>query len=127
MPAASRRLGALLLALTLSACAEPIQTLGLVASFSDDRFHVEWQTAQTKAGGPLIVGYVQNTRSSGVSNVRLRVETLDAQGKVIGTATGLAPGYLGGRSRTSFGVPLERTGVGYSVSVIGWDVAGNGQ
>ena len=127
MLAASRRLGALLLALTLGACAEPIQTLGLAASFSDDRFRVEWQTAQTKAGAPLIVGFVENSRSSGVSNVRLRVETLDAQGTVIGTATAFAPGYLGGRSRTSFQAPLQRTGPGYRVSVIGWDPAGNGQ
>ena len=126
MPAASRRLGALLLALTLGACAEPIQKQGLAVSFNDGRFQVEWQTAQTKAGAPLIVGFVENTRN-GVSNVRVQVQTLDAQGKVIGTATALAPGYLGGRSRTPFEVPLERTGVGYNISVIGWDTAGNGQ
>jgi len=126
VPAASRRLGALLLALTLGACAEPIQRQGLAVSFNDGRFQVEWETAQTKSGAPLIAGFVENTRT-GVSNVRLQVETLDAQGKVIGTATALAPGYLGGRSRTPFEVPLERTGVGYRVSVIGWDTAGNGQ
>ena len=124
---ASRRLGALLLALTLCACAEPIQTQGVAVSFSDGRFQVEWQTAQTKAGSTLIVGYVQNTRGGGVANVRLQVETLDAQGKVIATATALAPGYLGGFSRTSFEVPLARAGVSYSVSVIGWEAVGNGQ
>ena len=126
MPAASRRLGALLLALTLGACAEPIQRQGLAATFNDGRFQVDWGTAQTKTGSPLIAGFVQNIRG-GVSNVRLQVETLDAEGKVIATATALAPGYLGGFSRTSFEVPLQRTGLGYRVSVISWDIAGNGQ
>jgi hypothetical protein len=93
----------------------------------DGRFQVQWGTAQTKTGSPLIAGYVQNTRGGGVANVRLQVETLDAQGKVIATATALAPGYLGGFSRTFFEVPLERTGVGYRVSVAGWDTVGNGQ
>ena len=127
MAAASRRLAALLLIATLGACAEPIQNQGLAVSFSDGRFQVEWWTAQTKAGAPLIVGSIQNIGGGGVSNVRLHVETLDAQGTVIGTASALAPGYLGSRSRTSFEVQLQRTGVGYSVRVFGWDPVGNGQ
>jgi hypothetical protein len=48
------------------------------------------------------------------------------QGQVIGMATALAPGYVGGFSRIYFGVPLEKTGIGYRVSIIGWDPAGNG-
>jgi hypothetical protein len=127
--AASRRIGALLLSLTLGACAPQGQVgqRDMAASFSDDRFRVEWQTAQTKKGSPLIAGYVQNTRGGGVANVRLRVDTLDAQGQVIGTATALAPGYVGGFSRTYFEVPIEKTGIGYRVSIISWDPAGNGQ
>jgi len=127
--AVSRRLGALLLALTLGACAEPLQTQrpSLSVSFNDGRFQVEWGTTQTRTGSPAIAGSIQNTRGGGVSNVRLQVETLDAQGAVIATATALAPGYLGGFSRTSFEIPLQKTGVGYRVSVLGWDPAGNGQ
>jgi len=125
--AVSRRLGALLLALTLGACAGQVRDPGLTVSFSDTRFKVEWGTAQTKTGSPLIAGYVQNIRGGGVANVRLQVETLDAEGKVIASATALAPGYLGGFSRTYFEVPLERTGPGYRVSVIRWDSVGNGQ
>ncbi len=127
MAVASKRLAALLLALTLGACAGQARELGMAASFTDGRFQVEWQTAQTTKGAPLIAGYVQNTRGGGVANVRMKVETLDAQGQVIGTATALAPGYLGGFSRTYFEVPLETTGVGYRVSVASWDPAGNGQ
>ena len=126
---ASRRLAALLLALTLGACAGQVQVRqqDMAATFSDGRFQVTWEIAQTKKGSPLIAGYVQNTRGSGVANVRLGVDTLDAQGQVITTATALAPGYVGGFSRTYFEVPLQKTGIGYRVSIIGWDPAGNGQ
>jgi len=129
VPAASRRLVALLLALALGACAAPVQVRpsDISATFSDGRFQVTWETAQTKKGSPLIAGYVQNTRGGGVANVRLQVDTLDAQGQIVGTATALAPGYVGGFSRTYFEVPLEKTGIGYRVSIIGWDPAGNGQ
>jgi len=124
-------IGAALLAcvLSLGACAAPVQVRqqDMDATFSDGRFQVEWETAQTKKGSPLIAGYVQNTRGGGVANVRLQVDTLDAQGRVIATATALAPGYVGGFSRTSFEVPLEKTGIRYRVSIIGWDPVGNGQ
>ena len=128
MPAASRRLGALLLALVLGACATPAQVRpDISATFSDGRFEVTWETAKSKKDTQLIVGYVRNTRGNGASNVRLQVESLDAGGQVIGTSTALAPGYLGGFGRTYFEAPLEKTGVGYRVSIIGWDPAGNGQ
>ena len=127
MAVGSRGLAALLLMLTLGGCAGPVRELGMAASFTDGRFQVEWQTTQTAKGAPLIAGHVQNTRGGGVANVRMKVETLNAQGQVIGSATALAPGYVGGFSRTYFEVPLEKTGVGYRVSVASFDTAGNGQ
>jgi hypothetical protein len=99
----------------------------MAVMFTDGRFQVTWEPTLTKKGSLLIAGYVQNTRGGGVANIRLQVDTLDAQGRVIGTATALAPGYLGGFGRTFFEVPVEKTGIGYSVSIIGWDAAGNGQ
>jgi len=116
-------------ALALGACAAQVQVRqqDTTISFSDGRFQVEWETAQTKKGSPLITGYLQNTRGGGVASVRLRVDTLDAQGQVIATATALASGYVGGFSRTYFEVPLEKTGIGYRVSIISWDPTGNGQ
>lgn len=124
-------IGAALLAcaLSLGACAAqvPVRQQDMAVTFSDGRFKVTWETAQTKKGSPLIAGYIQNTRGGGIANIRLQVDTLDAQGQVIATATALAPGYVGGFSGTSFEVPLEKTGIGYRVSIIGWDTAGNGQ
>ena len=57
MAAASRRLAALLLILSLGACAGQARELGMGASFTDGRFQVEWQRAQTTKGAPLIAGY----------------------------------------------------------------------
>jgi hypothetical protein len=124
-------IGAALLAcaLWLGACAAQVEVRqpAMAVSFSDGRFQVTWEIAQTKKGSPLIAGYIKNTRGNGAANIRVRVDTLDAQGQVIATATGLAPGYVGGFGSTSFEVPLEKTGIGYRVSIIGWDPAGNGQ
>jgi hypothetical protein len=125
--AVSRRLAALLLILSLGACAGQARGPGVAASFSDGRFRIEWQTAQTAKGAPLIAGYVENTRGGGANNLRMKVETLDAQGQVIGTTTALVPGYVGGFSRTYFEVPLHETGVGYRVSVASFDQTGHGE
>jgi len=127
--AASSRIASALLALALCACAGPAQQQrpDLSATFSDGRFRVNWETAQTKKGAPLIAGYVENTRGNGAANIRLQVETLDAQGQVVATTTALVPGYLGGFSRTYFEAPLEKTGLGYRVTIASWDPAGNGQ
>jgi hypothetical protein len=121
---------ALLLALTLGACARDVvvyRTPGMSASFTDGRFQIEWGTAQTKDGKPLIAGYVTNTQGGGVNNIRIQAQTLDAQGQVVGTASALAPGYVGGFGRTYFEVPLEKTGPGYRVNVLSWIPVGNGQ
>jgi len=126
----SRPLGTLLLALTLGACAGQATRApapGLAASFTEGRFQVEWQTAQSKQGRPLVAGYITNTRGGGVTNLRVQAQTLDAQGQVTGRATALAPGYVGGFGRIYFEVPLETTGPGYLVSVLSWDPAGSGQ
>jgi len=128
--AASRRLAPLLLALTLGACNLPVvlyEKPGMSVSYTDGRFQIEWGTAQTKQGQPLITGYITNTRGGGVTNLRVQAQTLDAQGQVIDTASALAPGYVGGFGRTYFEVPLEKAGPGYRVNVLSWDPAGNGQ
>lgn len=128
MPAASRRLVALALALGLGACAPQIVSeRGTAVSFTEGRFQVTWEIARTKKGAPVIAGSVQNTRGNGVANIRVKVDSLDDQGQVIATTTGLAPGYVGGFSNTSFEVPIEKTGTNYRVSILGWDSAGNGQ
>jgi len=115
-----------LLALVLGACSGPVvlhQRPGLTAVYSEGRFTIEWGTAQTREGKPVIAGYITNTRGSGVTNLRVQAQALDAEGQVIDTGTVLQPGYLGGFGRTYFEVPLEKSGPGYRVNVLGWDSA----
>ena len=128
--AASRPFLALVLALTLGACAREVvlrSTPSMTATFTEGRFVVEWGTAQNAKNEPLIAGYVTNKAPGGVNNIRMQVETLDTNGQVIDTETALAPGYVGGFGRTYFEVSLKKPGVGYRVKVLSWDPAGNGQ
>ena len=128
--AASRAFLALVLSLTLGACAREVvlrSTPSMTATFTEGRFVVEWGTAQNAKSEPLIAGYVTNKAGGGVNNIRMQVETLDANGQVVETETALAPGYVGGFGRTYFEVPLKKPGVGYRVKVLSWDPAGSGQ
>ena len=62
-----------------------------------------------------------------MANIRLFVETFDAEGKVIGQAQGEALGNMLGRDRLYFEVPLQATGASYRVRVLSWDTFGTGQ
>jgi lipid-binding SYLF domain-containing protein len=87
---------------------------------------VEFEAGQSKKGQPMVSGYVYNEGRSGVANVRLLVESLDAQGQVVGQAQGVALGSLILRARGYFEVPIMTPGVRYRVRVISWDTIGIG-
>src|SRR5262249_6574993 len=91
--AASRPLAALVLALILGACAGPAaqnRPPGITASFEDGRFRVEWGTAQTRSGQPLIAGYISNTRGGGLNHIPMQIQTLDARGQALDHANARA-------------------------------------
>ena len=91
------------------------------------RFRIDGREAQSKRGSPVYSGYIYNDGGGGVANVRLLIETLDAEGKVIGEAQGTALGSMLGRDRLYFDVPLQATGASYRVRVLSWDTFGTGQ
>ena len=97
------------------------------AQMSAGRFRIDAQVVQSKKGTPVYSGYIYNNGGGGVANIRLLVETLDAEGKVIGLAQGVAPGSMLGRDRLYFDVPLEATGANYRVRVLSWDTFATGQ
>jgi hypothetical protein len=97
------------------------------AQMSAGRFRIDAQAVQSKKGTPVYAGYIYNDGGGGVANVRLLVETLDAEGKVIGQAQGTAHGSMLGRDRLYFEVPLEATGASYRVRVLSWDTFATGQ
>jgi hypothetical protein len=49
-------------------------------------FRIDAQVAQSRKNTPVYSGYISNSGGGGVANIRLLVETLDAEGKVIGQA-----------------------------------------
>ena len=91
------------------------------------RFRIDGQEALSKKGGPVYSGYVYNDGGGGVANVRLLIETLDAEGKVIGQGEGTALGSMLGRDRLYFEVPLQVTGASYRARVLAWDTFATGQ
>lgn len=97
------------------------------AQMSAGRFRVDAQVVQSKKGTPVYSGYIYNDGGGGVANIRLLVETLDAEGKVIGQGEGAALGSMLGRDRLYFEVPLQTTGVSYRVRVLSWGTFATGQ
>ena len=97
------------------------------AQISDGRFRIDAQVGQSKKGTPVYSGYIYNDGGGGVANIRLLIETLDAEGKVIGQAQGAALGSMLGRDRLYFEVRLEATGASYRVRVLSWDTFATGQ
>jgi hypothetical protein len=100
---------------------------GAHAQVGAGRFHEEIHAGQSKKGGPIVWGYLYNDGGGGVGNPRLLVETLDAQGQVIGQAQGEALGSLVARDRLYFEVPIQTTGASYRVRVLSWDSFCTGQ
>jgi hypothetical protein len=97
------------------------------AQLGQGRFRVDGQAGLSKKGTPVYSGYIYNNGGGGVANVRLLIETLDAEGKVIDQAQATALGSMLARDRLYFEVPLGTTGTSYRVQVQSWDTFGTGQ
>lgn len=88
---------------------------------------LDWQSAQDRAGRPLIAGHIITDGSkSGYCRTRLLVETLDAEGRVIARNVGFIPGYVGGFDDVYFEAPVRTPGPSYRVSIGSWDKCGGG-
>jgi hypothetical protein len=87
----------------------------------DSNLRLDRQPGQTRSGKPLITGYVNTARAmSGYCNIRLLVETLNAQGNVLSSSTGFVPGYVGGDDYVYFEVPIKVAGPAYRVPADSW-------
>jgi hypothetical protein len=99
--------------LTSSAAGEPTK--------AGDDFRVEADFDPISRRGPAVSGWLYNDRGYGVSNVRLRVEVMDATGGVLATGEGWLYGNVPGRGRGYFFVIVPRRGEGYRVTVLSFD------
>jgi len=91
------------------------------AQFADaDRFFaLEWSDGERR-GRPNVNGYIVNNYRVRASNLRLRIESLDASGKSIATTDAYVPDVPAG-GRVYFEAAVKQRAPRYRVTIVGWD------
>jgi hypothetical protein len=117
----ARIVGRALGALALMLCAAGAAGAVSAPSGIDPRLRLEWDVGRTRSGRPGIQGYVYNDYMRSANNVRLLVETLDDQERVIARACGYVFGVVPSFNRTAFDVPNVTEGASYRVTVTSFD------
>src|SRR5262245_37401059 len=84
-------------------------------------FRADADFDQISRRGPAVSGWLYNDRGYGVSNVRLRVEVMDATGGVLATGEGWLYGNVPSRGRGYFFVIIPRRGESYRVTLLSSD------
>ena len=84
-------------------------------------FSVGWEASLIGGRDAAVKGYVDNRSRLRVGDVHLRVETLDASGRVIGESFGWVMGDVAPGGRGYFVVRITVPGAGYRVSVESYD------
>jgi len=92
-----------------------------MAQFADpDRFFaLEWGGGERR-GRPNVNGYIVNNYRVGASNVRLRIDSLDAAGKPISSTEAYVPDVPAG-GRVYFEAPIKERAPRYRVTISSWD------
>jgi hypothetical protein len=93
---------------------------GTIPSDVDRYFTLIWEGAERR-GRPIVRGYIVNNYGLTAADVRLRVESLDAGGKVVATTTGYVSREITPGSRAYFEVPMPARAPSYRVSVVSCD------
>ena len=83
------------------------------------RFDVEQAAGSHR--GPGVEGYLHNGLPWRITNVRLRVESVDPSGKVIGEASGWVLGDVAAGGQGYFFVPVSSPAAAYRVTVESFD------
>ena len=83
-------------------------------------FKLDWQAGERR-GRPVIYGHLFNDYGFAARDVRLRVEALDAMGRVVATGTGYVAGTVTPGARVAFEVPAPAIAASYRVTVLSFD------
>ena len=114
-------LTAVLVALVLGPAAARAQSHAIYGA--DRYFPVDART-ETRSRGAVVAGYVRNEGGMPARDVRLRVERLDAGGRVEATSVAYVSGILTPGSRGYFEVAVPSGAATYRVSVLSFDWIG---
>ena len=71
--------------------------------------------------GPALAGWLYNDHAFAVTNVRVRVDLLDAGGQTLGSGEGWVYGNVPARGRAYFFVTVPRYAAGYRFEVVRFD------
>jgi hypothetical protein len=82
---------------------------------------LEW-TAQARASGPMIDGYVYNKHGSPIESVQLLAQGLDGAGTVVDQRMEWVPGIVPGLQRAYFRIPGMRQAERYQVTVWAFNI-----
>lgn len=113
-----------LVALTLTLLVISLAAAGAkaqVAAPAGASFRTEAEPDQLGRRGPAIVGWLYNDHEFAISNVRLRVDVLDAGGQPVAAGEGWVYGNVPARGRAYFFVSVPRYANGYRVTVLRFD------
>jgi hypothetical protein len=92
---------------------------------ADRFFGLEWSNGERR-GRPNVSGYVVNAYRVRAANMRLLVESLDANGKVVDTTSGAIADVPPG-ARVYFEVPVRQKTPRARVTITGWEWREGGQ
>ena len=106
-----------IIAATLGAATVPGQT-AIVGEQAPFTFELQ-QTESHRGLG--VQGYVYNPLPWRITNVRLQVDSLDANGTLIASASGWVQGDVSARGRGYFYVPITSPAAAYRASVQAYD------
>jgi len=84
-------------------------------------FHFELTNGGNRYRGAAVEGYVYNTLPWKITNVRLRVESLDSTGNVTGQSYGWVLGDVAAGGRGYFYLPVPAPAASYRPSVASFD------
>jgi hypothetical protein len=91
-------------------------------------FRAEWSVPALPPAFTKIEGYVYNDSRLRVTDVRLRVASLDTAGRAVGQTMGWVIGDIPPSSRAYFEISLATPAAAYGVTVVSFDVvSGTGE
>lgn len=102
--------------LVTTVAVSPISNARTAAGDEHSQFRLEFQRAESHRG-LAVEGWVSNDLPCRVTNVRLRVDSVDTNGTVIASAAGWVLGDVNARGRGYFYVPVSSPASTYRVSV----------
>jgi len=88
---------------------------------AENQFRFQFEEAQRSHRGQAVEGYLYNGLPWRITNVRLRVESLDGSGRVTGEASGWVVGDVKGGGRGYFFVPVVSPAATYRATVQSFD------